>query len=670
MCGICGIWGRHDREAVEAMVRAMAHRGPDDTGVQSSPRVGLGMTRLAVIDTSSGGHQPMTTEDGSITIVYNGETYNFSSERRELEAHGYRFRSSSDTEVVLRLYERYGTGFLPRLRGMFALAIHDTRDGPGRERLLLARDHFGIKPLLYASIPGGVVFASELKALLASGLVAPEIDPDGLRLLLTYGSVYQPSTMLRSVKMLPPAHSLTITAGGQRLERYWSLATPHASEFSRLSEAELTARVSRALRDSVRSQLVSDVPLGAFLSGGIDSSLLDAMRARETGHRVRTFSVGYESEGREFDETDDAQATAEFIGSEHTRIIVTGPEVRDALSHIAWSLDQPSIDGVNSYFVSKVARRSVTVAVSGNGGDELFAGYPWFLFMVQDRDRRRSRPLGGLVRAALARAARWSALDPLIGLMPNAGLARARTLEGFVARYSNLFLVFGPRDAARVVMPEVRARARFGRSLDSDIAPLDELRDGTDVQRVSGLCLRGYNANQLLRDIDAVSMAHSLEVRVPFLDPEVAAVALSLPDRLKLGDGKGLPEWGYSYRDSGAKRVLFEAGRGLLPEGMDLQPKRGFGMPFARWLQGPLREVLSDALGERSIRLRGVFRPERVRTELNAALAGAGSWTRPWALLIFELWCREVLDSNRLQSTDQVAPAAQAAGQSVGLGTS
>src|SRR5947209_1495008 len=384
MCGICGVWGEVDLESVEAMVSAMHHRGPDDRGVYQSSNITLGMTRLSIIDLSPSGHQPMSNDGGMIWVVYNGEVYNFQSERAQLEAKGYQFRSTSDTEVVLRLYEYYGDDFLLRLRGMFALAIYDARRGPGHERLLLARDQLGIKPLLFARAKGRLIFASELKAILASGLIEAEIDPDALRLLLTYGSIYQPRTIVRGVEMLLPAHRLIIENGQERIERYWSLATDRRADLRTKTYEELVEEVAATLAEAVRLQMVSDVPLGAFLSGGVDSSLLVAMMTRLAGNRIKTFSVGFEAEGAEIDESTDAERMALYLGTEHSTVLVRGAEVRDRIEHIAYGLDQPSVDGVNSYFVSLAARRAVTVAVSGTGGDELFAGYPWFINMVLD----------------------------------------------------------------------------------------------------------------------------------------------------------------------------------------------------------------------------------------------------------------------------------------------
>ena len=280
MCGICGMFGRPNRKAVGQMVESMHHRGPDDSGTFSDSTVSLGMTRLAIIDLSPGGHQPMHNESRTVWIVYNGEVYNFQSERHELRKKGINFFSSSDTEVVLRLYEVYGDDFLLRLRGMFSLAIYDTRKGPGRERLLLARDQLGIKPLLYTRIGGSLVFASEMKALLASGLVEPRIDPVSLRMLLTHGAVYQPRTLIQGVSMLLPAERLIVERNRERLERYWLLGLDRHVGLRKEPYESLVVELCRALEESVRLHMVSDVPIGAFLSGGVDSSFIAGLMAR------------------------------------------------------------------------------------------------------------------------------------------------------------------------------------------------------------------------------------------------------------------------------------------------------------------------------------------------------------------------------------------------------
>ncbi|HWF87717.1 MAG TPA: asparagine synthase (glutamine-hydrolyzing) [Pyrinomonadaceae bacterium] len=642
MCGICGVWGE-GRDEVRAMISALHHRGPDDRGILEDRNETLGMTRLAILDVSHAGHQPMASPDDQICIVYNGELYNFREERTLLEKLGYTFRSASDTEVVLRMYEHYGDDFLLRMRGMFALAIHDKRSG--RERLLLARDQLGIKPLLYANVRGRLIFASEIKALLASGLVEPEIDPVALRLLLTHGAIVQPHTILRGVKMLLPAHRLIISEGHEpKVERYWSLALDRHADLRARRYEEQIEQVGSALEESVRLQMVSDVPLGAFLSGGIDSSLLVALMAKHTnGERLKTFSVGFEGEGEHMDETDYAQTTAQFLGTDHSRVVVRGEEVRDKIEQIAFALDQPTVDGVNSYFVSAAARRRVTVAISGTGGDELFAGYPWFEQMAFEEMQRVAAPLKSAAKSLLTSVARQPVLDSLVPLRGGYRFANWRDDAGFLARYYAANPMFEAPWTARLLARDLRAPAQAGRSPHYDLAALDELPEGSVIERVTGVCLRGYTANQLLRDIDAASMAHSLEVRVPFLDPVMADIALSLPDSAKLGSDPRASSYGpRSYREAGTKRILLDLAKDLLPPGFDTRPKTGFSMPFNSWLKGPLRDVLLDTLSDTSVAKRGLLDAQAVAGVRDQFLSGAIDWPQPWLLMMIELWCRSI----------------------------
>jgi asparagine synthase (glutamine-hydrolysing) len=657
MCGICGVWGIDDRGAVTAMTGAMYHRGPDDLGTFFDSRAGLGMTRLAIIDTTSGGHQPMRTPDGQILIVYNGELYNFRSERELLEKRGCKFASTSDTEVVLRMYEHYGDDFLLRMRGMFALAIYDKRRGPGHERLLLARDQMGIKPLLYARLGERLIFASEIKALLASGLVNPQVDPVSLRLLLTYGSVYQPRTILRGVEMLPPAHRLIAQGRNVKVERYWSLGIDRRAGLRARPYDEQVQEVAAVLEESVRLQMISDVPLGAFLSGGLDSSLLVALMARQvTGGRVKTFSVGFEQEGLDIDETDDAERTARFIGTDHTRVVVRGAEVRDRIAHIAAGLDQPTVDGVNSYFVSLAARQAVTVAISGTGGDELFAGYPWFAQMAQDEVRwQADQSWKTMARTALAPAVRLALFDSLPQGRLRSRVEQLRYTTDFRTRYVGTYHIFGREGAEQLLATNLRDEAQARRSAYYDLSGADELPQGSVIERVTGVCLRGYTKNQLLRDIDAASMAHSLEVRVPYLDPIVADVALSLPDSSKLGASPQSWNASLSYREAGTKRVLLDVARPLLPAGYDTKLKRGFGMPFLSWMRGPLHEVLLDTLSSESVRRRGLLESDQVATVRDEFLAGPADWSKSWLLMMIELWSREVVDRAQRSPTEAQA---------------
>ena len=447
--------------------------------------------------------------------------------------------------------------------------------------------------------------------------------------------------------MLLPAHRLIVEDGRERIERYWSLGLDRRVGMRQRPYESLVDEIADVLEESVRLQMVSDVPLGAFLSGGVDSSLLVALMAQQVSEkRVKTFSVGFESEGRDIDETGDAERTARFIGTDHMRVVVTGNEVGNRINHIAAALDQPSVDGVNSYFISLAARSAVTVAISGTGGDELFAGYPWFAQMVAGENGFSREPWKVLARSMLAPAVRLPAFDSLAGAGARERLERLRYSTDFRTRYAATYNIFGGQGAVKVLAPSLRSEAQAGRSAYYDLAAADELEDASCVDRVTGACLRGYTLNQLLRDIDAVSMSHSLEVRVPYLDPIVADAALSLPQQAKLGDVSQLskrPEIS-TYRETGAKRILLDIGKRWLPRDFDLQPKRGFSMPFESWLKGPLREVMLEMLSPQAVKRRGWLDETAVTSVKNDFLSRTGSWSEPWLLMMIELWCREVLD--------------------------
>jgi asparagine synthase (glutamine-hydrolysing) len=647
MCGICGIWGSSSPGVIEKMVQAQHHRGPDDHGIYRDESVSLGMARLAVIDLSSAAHQPMGEPGGKVWIIFNGEIFNFQEERNLLISRGYSFSSKSDTEVALWMYLHYGDDFLLRLRGMFALAIYDKRGGRGKERLLLARDPIGIKPLLYSWVGDRLIFASELKSMLASGLIRPRIDPEALRLLLTFGSVYQPRTILSAVRMLPPAYRLIVQGKKERLERYWIMKPGRVKDTARLDYPEQVERVAAALGEAVRFQMISDVPLGAFLSGGVDSSLLVGLMSQVSGKRLKTFSVGFQKEGAALDESDEAGRTAHLLGTDHHRVVIRGSDVRDNLSHIAWSLDQPSVDGVNSYFVSMAARREVTVSLSGTGGDELFAGYPWFANMVRFETKRVSPVcrLTGLNR--LRMIGKRFLIHPLLSGGSRRLLSMFHGSSGFLSRYAENYQIFGPEGTARILSPEIAQEAGEDHTSANDLLHFDEMPQAGTVDRVSGLCLRAYTSNQLLRDIDAVSMAHSLEVRVPFLDVPLLNLVLSLPSSAKIGDVEKIDRPHLStYRESGCKRILIDAGKlmKVLPPGIEDQLKRGFSLPMDDWLKAELREPLENTLSRASVKARGFFDPEVVEGVKQGFMEGRIHWTRPWLLMLFELWCREILD--------------------------
>jgi asparagine synthase (glutamine-hydrolysing) len=477
--------------------------------------------------------------------------------------------------------------------------------------------------------------------MLASGLIDREIDPIALRLLLTFGSIYQPHTMVHGVKMLLPAHRMIVENGQVRIERYWSLELNRIPDLRRMAYPDQVRFLSEALAETVHLQMVSDVPLGAFLSGGVDSSILVAMMAREAGRRIKTFSVGFESEGADIDESGDARRTADYLGTDHTHVIVRGNDVRERILHIASALDQPSVDGVNSYFVTWAARQGMTVAISGTGGDELFAGYPWFLNMTMEEARRNpfwAGSLSAIARQSMFNSLLWSRVDTR--------LDKARRRSGFLSRYALQYQIYGSAGAARMISPAMRYQAQAGRAEFYDLRMIDELGDGSTLERVTGLCLRGYTSNQLLRDIDATSMSHSLEVRVPYLDVRLVDLALSLPDDAKLNSKVPMAGSQNTYRSTGAKRVLIDAGRALLPKDFDLQPKRGFAMPFESWLRGPLSDVFIDAVSQNSVRDRGWLDDRQVTTIKAGFLEGRIGWAQPWLVMMIELWARQVLDAS------------------------
>jgi asparagine synthase (glutamine-hydrolysing) len=603
MCGICGIvGGSAQQDAVDRMVAAMRHRGPDDRGTRHRRRFALGAARLAIQDLSAGGHQPMASPDGDIWIAYNGEMYNAPEQRRHLEELGYRFHSTSDTEVVLTLYRHYGGACLSRMRGIFALAMVDMREDANDPTVFLARDPLGVKPLLFAECRGGgFIFASELKALLASGQISPVVEPRALRSLFEQGSVYQPDTLIRGVFMVQPAHSVTIRAGEVRVERYWRLGVDRRPELRRANYPDQVAAMSAALREAVRTQLIGDVPIGAFLSGGVDSATLTALMAAEVGQKVRTFSIGFGRELRAVDESDLAARFAAHLGTDHIRLEIDPSMVRAQFDCIVDGIDQPSIDGLNTYFVSKAAGASVKVAISGVGADDLFMGYPWHAQML-----RGERPGNDFLTSYAELAGRFH-----------------HTLAA--------------READQLIAPGLLADS--ARDTRADYQAIDELAEGDLVERITALTLRGYTNNQLLRDMDAMSMTHSLEVRVPYLDPHVIDTGLSLPEQAKLAHGAPRAPMDDSYRVSGIKRVLIDVARPLLPAGFDEVPKRGFGIPIGPWLNGPLRDLVVEVLAPERVARGGLMNP-RTAARLQAALAQGrvvSGW-RMWLMLICQLW--------------------------------
>jgi len=621
MCGICGIIGKTTgrEKRVKSMLKAMQHRGPDDFGVLDEKNLTVGMVRLSILDLSPLGHQPMSNPEKNIWIVYNGEMYNFQEEKAILENKGYKFRSHSDTEVVLNLYQEYGDNFLSRMSGIFALAIVDLRPGRGREKILLARDQLGIKPLIYTLRGKNFIFASELKCILASDLVKKNVDSDALRMLLTYGSIVQPKMIIKDVKMLLPGYQLIYQNGRTSIKRYWQLKTDRFKNLREKSYRAQTDILRHELEQTVKSQMVSDAPIGAFLSSGVDSTLLVALMQKFSTGPVRTFSVGFEKQSQGIDETPLARKRAKFLGTKHTEVIIESKDISNHLIRFVRALDQPSVDGINSYFVSWAASRGVKVAISGTGGDEFFAGYPWFANMLRSLQNDQRNYITKLFMKYCH----------------------------FLGTFLSLYRISDSFSVASLLAETKHKKSSMGREPALDFAHTDELRYDDELSRMTAISLRSYTQNQLLRDIDATSMFNSLEVRVPLLDKNIVDLALSLPAKAKLGKMGNVREIAeeLSYRELGAKKILIDAGRGLLPENIDLQKKQGFTLPFNYWLKGELKDVLGEALSLATVKKRGFFEPKEVQSYYQRYLDGKIDWPIVWILMIAELWAREVLDT-------------------------
>jgi asparagine synthase (glutamine-hydrolysing) len=610
MCGICGIAtrsGSPDPGRLGAMSATLVHRGPDSDGALVDGPVGLAARRLSIIDLETG-DQPLTNEDGTVAVVQNGELYNYRELRYELESAGHRFRTNGDTEVLAHLYEEHGDGFAARLRGMFAVALWDAR----RRRLVLARDRFGIKPLVYRETAGGLEFASDLRA-----LERGEIDLDALEAFLAFNSIPAPLTIFRDVRKLPPGHLLVwdeAPGGPATLVRFARPAPVPAGEVRTDETAELVEELRSRLRDSVRAHLVSDVPVGVLLSGGVDSAMLAALAAQESSEPLRTFSIGFAE--RSFDELAGARSVAERYGTRH-RELVLRPDAALLLPALADAFDEPFADSsaLPTYLVSQLAAEDVKVALSGEGGDELFGGYYTY-----------AADLLALRVGGLARLAR-----PLVERLPSSSAKASFDYRAkrFV-RAAHLPPLERHHGWKEIFSPEARAELT-GRSSPFD--PVDLLRErfaeteGAELlARLQDVDTGIYLVDDLLVKTDRASMAHSLEARVPFLDTVVTNLALALPTRHKV---RGLSK----------KVLLRKAAEPLLPRGVVHGRKRGFSIPAAAWLRGELEPFARRTLAPDTLRRQGYFRPEAVTRLLDEHVARREDHSRRlWGLLAFTLW--------------------------------
>ncbi|MGE0449662.1 MAG: asparagine synthase (glutamine-hydrolyzing) [Vicinamibacterales bacterium] len=627
MCGIVGKLAFDRQTPVDAplllrMAEQIRHRGPDDGGVWTDGGIGLGCRRLAILDLSERGHQPMANDDGSIHIAYNGEIYNFQEIRRYLERKGHRFRSTTDTETLLRLYEEEGVDCLGRLRGMFAFAIWDAPRG----RLLLARDRLGKKPLVYYQDANQLVFASEAKALLQDPVVPRKPNHEAIHHFLTYGYVPAPLCAFEGWRKLPPGHYLIAQRGQVSLHQYWTL---RYLPKRRGTVDALGEELEALLQESVSLRMISDVPLGALLSGGLDSSVIVALMRRLTSGPVRTFSIG--SDRSDYDERRYARMVAERFETEHHELVVR-PDATSMLPRLAWHYDEPFADSsaVPSFAVSALARSSVTVALNGDGGDECFLGYQRYLAVALaarlDLVPRAIRQLLGRLSVHLPKGGPRSSSARL------GRLAAALLLEPRLRYMRWLTFDDGWKDG---LYTPAFAAATEGHDSFALLNEAYERSDAPTVQEQSAhVDLQLYLPDDLLVKMDIASMAHSLEVRSPFLDHKVVEFAASLP--------AGMKQHGVVQKYL-LKRIM----KGILPKPVLRRRKAGFAIPIDHWFRHELREMAYDVLLSDRARARGYFRPEVVRRYLDDHAARRGDHhDRLWSLLMLELWHRTFIDGD------------------------
>ena len=623
MCGICGFAGFRDDERLSRMITSLVHRGPDDEGRHVEEAVSLGMRRLSVIDVA-GGRQPIWNETRTVCVVMNGEIYNFQELRDRLIAQGHRFETKSDTEVLVHLYEEHGDACVEHLRGMFAFAIWDRE----QQVLLLARDRLGIKPLFYALQDGRLWFASEIKALLAGGMPGT-LDAQALKQFLTFLYVPSPSTIYERIRQLSPGHTLTFARGRLSLRRYWTLKPD--PEVAALDGEEAEERLLAHLKEAVRLHLVSDVPLGVFLSGGIDSSTVVAMMRALSGGPIRTFTIGYGPEDESYNELTYAREVANRFGTVHHEEIVN-PDAVDLLPRIIRAFDEPFADSsaIPNYLISQVARRSVTVALAGHGGDELFGGYPRYL--GQQFGASYDRLPAGL-RRGLAAASRWIPESAQSGNWP--GRVR-RFLQAGGSPPDERYLrwvTFLPQEwGENLFTPEFQTLAGGEKPETAYRRLYREWPVSDPAERAMAVDLQTYLPDDLLAMGDRMSMAHSLEVRVPFCDHVLAQFAIGLPAHER-------------FRHRCLKSFLKRTLRMSLPEHLLHRPKQGFMVPLARWFNHDLKAMVRELLSEEAVGRRGYVRYPYVRWLLAEHESGRRNCTdQIFALLALEIWQRTCVE--------------------------
>lgn len=624
MCGIAG-WANLETktspnggEAVlHAMCEKMKHRGPDSEGLWLENGVALGMRRLSIIDLHTG-EQPVYSEDKQVVVVMNGELYNFREVRQDLEKRGHKFETNTDTEILPHLYEEYGDALLEHINGMFAFALWDKN----KKKLLLARDRFGEKPLYYGVFDGKLIFASEPKVLLRHPSVKAEINPDALRLFLSFDYVPAPASIYKNIYKLPAAHLLALEKGEVKMRRYWNQTFHKNGNTPTIEKAAEELR--ELLADAVRMRLVSDVPLGILLSGGVDSSTVAAFATQFSTEKVKTFSIGFQEDS--FDESRFARQVATHLGTEHYEDKLSVERAADLISEIGTWLDEPMSDGslLPTFLLSRFVRKYVTVALGGDGGDEIFAGYPMYFGHKLAR-----------VYDSLPKILRSGLIEPIVNNLPvsNKNLSFDYKAKRFVAaskydavtRHHSWFGSFSIDAQTDLLTKDVLAKTSS--DIYKDAKDLLKICDApTEIERMQFLDMNFYLAEDILTKVDRASMAVSLEVRAPFLDPRVAQFAASLPLEYKLRGNKG-------------KYILKKAVEPLLPRNILQRPKKGFGIPIAEWLKGRLNPLMHDLLAPDRLKNQGLFDEKFVQKLIREHETNAASHHKQlWTLLVFQLW--------------------------------
>ncbi len=649
MCGICGEVDFSNgvrAEPIERMSKVITHRGPDDEGVvfvkgnryfekkaplgfsigENGFEVALGHRRLSIIDLSDAAHQPMCNEDGMIWIVFNGEIYNFRALRKELEGKGHRFKSKSDTEVILHAYEAWGTECLQYFRGMFAFAIWDSK----LQRLFMARDRLGKKPLVYFNQNGHFAFASEIKALLQVPDIEKKVNNNALHHYLTYQYVPSPETIFDGIKKLPPAHYLLYDRRGDlRIERYWRLNF-NSSHQANTNVEELKDQVRTELEESVKLRLISDVPLGAFLSGGVDSSLVVGIMAKLCGQPVRTFSIGFEE--KEFDELSYARVVSKYFATEHHEFIVK-PNAIEILPKLVWHYNEPFADSsaIPTYYVANLTKDFVKVVLTGDAGDENFAGYPrylrgkWVASFTEIPEKLRKDLLPNFLRALSALHLKEKRLNRLSDFVESLSNDQARN-------YAEQIKIFNAKEKEDIYTDDFREKVENMNPLAFLFEKFEESGTEDFLEQLLYVDMNSYLPEDLLVKMDIATMANSLEARVPFLDHKFMELVAKVPSRLKLKGTK-------------SKFILKAAFRDHLPDVIFNRKKMGFGVPISKWFRNELREYAYEILLDRRTLTRGYFKKQGIERLLNDHMGLRYDHSiRIWALLFLEIWFRVFID--------------------------